>query len=216
MRAACGRRTFVPAMRLVERRAGDSGPGGKDVAEHRLAVGGAPFGRLARPLRRPAFEVRMPPRLVGGEQVGAPVPCSAPAVQPVDRQSGKLRLRLDVALVRPPSPASARHPPARWHADAFQVAAADPVFRLRNPGARGSGQQGKGLLAVPLFDSRTALRRAAAGESGTVSGREDPLPLRHRLLSGHGRRRSHGSRIPSEAPAARDPSDTAARSACRP
>ena len=69
----------------------------------------------------------------------------------MDRQRGKLRLRLDVALVgRAFEPARAFGPAGR-HAGAFQVAAAHPVFRLGDPGPRGTGQQREGLLDVALF-----------------------------------------------------------------
>ena len=69
----------------------------------------------------------------------------------MDRQRGQLRLRLDVALVgRALEPARALGPAGR-HAGAFQVAAAHPVFRLRDPGPCGAGQQREGLLDVTLL-----------------------------------------------------------------
>ena len=165
LRAAGGGRALVPAMRLV-RIAHRLRSGGQDVAEHRLAVGGTAFGRLARPASA-GLEIRRR-RLGGGEQPGATIRYPRLAVQPVDRKGGKLRLRLDIALVgRPLEPARAFRP-ARRHAGAFQIAAAHPVFRLGDAGARGAAPAaGRPAWHCPCSISRTARRNAAADESAT-------------------------------------------------
>ena len=143
-------RSLVPAMRLVRRRA--AAPARRSGCSPSTAWPSAePPSAALRAQRRPASKSgAAAPR--GGEQACAPVPLFRSCGQPVDRQRGKLRLRLDVAPVRRPLEPARAFRPAGRHAGAFQVAAADAVFRLGNPGARGSGQQGKGLLDVPLFD----------------------------------------------------------------
>ena len=146
LRAAGSGRTLIPAMRLVQIAHGFR-TRGQDVAEYRLAIGRAALGRLARPVKA-GLEIRCR-RLATREQPGAR--SAVRGNQAVDRQGGQLRLRLDIALVgRPLEPARAFGPAGR-HAGTFQIAAANAVFRLGNAGARGAGQQRKGLLDVALL-----------------------------------------------------------------
>ena len=70
----------------------------------------------------------------------------------MERERGKLRLRLHVALVgRALEPARAFRQ-ARRHAGAFQITASHAVFGLGDAGTRGTAQQREGLLGVALFD----------------------------------------------------------------
>ena len=59
--------------------------------------------------------------------------------QPVDCQRGEQRLRLDIASIGRALEPSRAIRPARRHACAFQIAAPYAVFRLGDPGARGTG-----------------------------------------------------------------------------
>ena len=86
--------------------------------------------------------------LADGRRPGPALRASGPWIA----QGGKLRLRLDVALVgRALQPARAFRPAGR-HAGAFEIAAAHAVFGLGDAGPRGAGQQREGLLGIALLD----------------------------------------------------------------
>jgi hypothetical protein len=118
----------------------------------------------------------------------------------VDEQRGKMRLRLDIALVgRPLQPAHALHP-ARRHAGGLEIAPPHAVLGFRDAGSRRPRQQREGLLDVAaLGQAERPAQRGARRYPG-----HQMVEHCHRSGLGHAVRRQsggacahHGSRIAS-------------------